>query len=114
MFHCYGDINDIELFIFNALYLIFHFFVLALLFSKHLFAPCPSPLSENLHLRSMIQPPAPVPEPLTGVPWVSSSVQCSPVCSPSCSSDCAVSVMHVPEPLQSEKEKGNKSIFLNP
>lgn len=58
---------------------------------------------------SRIQLPVPVPGPLTGVPWVSSSNRCFPVYSPSCSSGCAASPTHGPEPLWgSDADRGMK------
>lgn len=70
----------------------------------------PSLSSTNLLLLlSRIQPPAPDPRPLTGVPWVSSSNRCSPACSPACSSGCVVSPTHGPESLwSSDTNRGMK------
>lgn len=58
---------------------------------------------------SRIRPPVLVPEPLAGVPWVSSSDRCSLVCSLVCSSGCAASLRHGPEPLRGmDRHRGRK------
>lgn len=112
IFDCWGDINELGLSppknIVNVSFstdsflcfdIIFFFFGLVWWIPVWMYLPSPWPCTPPLLFWSTIQPPAPAPELLTRVPWVSSSVQCSPVCSPFCSSGYVVSVRHVPEPL---------------
>ncbi len=86
---------------------LFFLFILPLHFLQ--MVPKPSP-NLTLLFFSRIQPLVPVPEPLTGVPSVSSSDQCSPVCSPACFSGCAASPTHGPGPLQRSDTQRNEGI----
>lgn len=76
--------------------------------------PTSSALAHLLLVLSRIRPPVLVPEPLAGVPWVSSSDRCSRVCSLACSSGCAASLRHGPEPLRGvDRHRGRKQIDKN-
>lgn len=80
-------------------------------FACHLprMAPKLSPTPAHLLFLPRTRPPAPVPEPPAGVPWVSSSDRCSLVCSPACSSGYAASPRHGPEPLwSSDRHRGRR------